>query len=177
MEYFLTDKVPITRFRNEFKKAIADAFDQAFWLGYEAGGGDPENPDPDDQSWLGSAITGEFGYVDQLFEQVKAMKKEGLSVQEYEAFASERAEGYAKTLDNIYSQGQMRGNKNIMLTFGGPDGEESCTTCQRLKGARHSAKWWLARGLEIFRGNRNYECGNWQCQHYFYDDKGKVYTL
>jgi hypothetical protein len=176
IEYLFTEGARVTKFRNRYKKAVADYFEDAFRMGYTDGGGDANEMDPDDQEWLSAAITGEWGYVEDLFLQMKNIKNE-LTQEEMIEWAAARAEGYAKTLDGVYNQGKLRGLKGIMLTFGGDDGEESCATCQRLKGKRHSAQWWIKRGLTIFRGNRNYECGCWQCQHFFFDDKGRVYTL
>jgi hypothetical protein len=179
LEYLLTDGARITKFRNGFKRAIANAFDEAYAMGFSDGGSSyPEGADPEDIDWLAAAITGEFGFVEMLFQQLKEFKADPeTQTGDYQAEADRRAEGYAKTLDGVYNQGLMRARKNVMLTFGGEDGAESCATCQRLKGQRHSVKWWLGRGLSIFRGNRNYECGCWNCQHYFYDDHGKVYTI
>ena len=176
VEYFFTEGARVTRFRNRYKKAVADYFDQAFRMGYADAGGDPEAMEPDDQEWLSLAITGEWGYVEELFLDMKNLKKE-LDTAEMLDWAAARAEGYAKTLDGVYNQGKLRGLKGIMLTFTGDDGIENCRTCDRLKGKRHSAKWWVSRGLAIFRGNRNYECGNWNCRHFFMTDKGVPYTL
>ena len=117
--------------------------------------------------------------MDMLFQQLKELKAlakiDGYQI--LEGVAEQRAEGYARTLDGIYSEGKIRGAKNKMLTFGGDDGEESCKTCQKYKGQRHRASWWVKRDLIIYRGNMNYECGCWQCQHYFFDDSGNVYTF
>jgi hypothetical protein len=175
-DYFLTDGARITKYRNRFKKAIADYFDTAFRMGFADAGGDPENMEPSDQEWLAAAITGEWGYCEMLFDQMKQLKPEA-SQEELMQFAADRAEGYAKTLDGVYNQGKLRGLPGIMLTFSGDDGAESCSTCQRLKGKRHSARWWVKRGLTIFRGNRNFECGAWQCQHFYTDDQGRVFTI
>jgi uncharacterized cupin superfamily protein len=176
IEYLFTDKARVTKFRNRYKKAVTDYFDQAFRMGYTDSGGDPKEMDAGDQEWLSAAITGEWGFVDDLFVQMKDVKQE-FTNEEMIAWSAARAEGYAKTLDGVYNQGKLRGLKGIMLTFTGDDGAESCSTCQRLKGKRHSAKWWIKRGLTIFRGNRSFECGCWQCAHFFMTDKGEVYTL
>lgn len=179
MEYLMTDKARITRFRNGFKKAIANNFDDAFYIGYaDGGGGDRTEADADDNAWLAAKIQAEFGFIDMLFQNLKEFRSDPeTGPEDYQAEAEKRAENYAKTLDGVYNQGKTRGDKNKMLTFGGEDGDESCATCQKYKGKRHSAKWWMKRDLLIYRGNNNYECGCYQCQHYHYDDKGNVYTI
>jgi hypothetical protein len=176
VEFLLAKKARPTKYRNAFKRAIANYFEEAFSLGYMDSGGDTQEMEPEDRDWLASAITREWRFVEDLFDQMKILKEDA-STDELLDFAVARAEGYSKTLDGIYNQGKIRGTKGMMLTFTGMDGVENCSTCKRLKGKRHSARWWLRRGLSIFRGNRNYECGCWQCQHFFMDDQGRAYTI
>lgn len=177
-EYLYTDKARITGFKGQIKREMIESFTLAFDQGYADGGGDPQEKERDDDAWLTAKMNAEIGYIDQLFQQLKELKdeaKEDPTVLDGEA--QRRAEGYARTLDGVYSEGKVRGGKNVMLTFGGEDGDENCNTCKKLKGKRHRAKWWVKRGLTIFRGNQNYECGCWQCWHFLFDDTGKVWTL
>lgn len=174
LDYLRQDNVPVTKFRNVMKRAIADNFIAAGELGYTDGGG--ELPEPEDfMSWIGARQEEEFGYTNSLYSNLKGLKKE----EDFDPFAeaSTRAEGYAKTLDGIYNEAKIRGAKNKMLTFGGTDGEHTCSTCQRLQGARHRASWWINHDLVPGPVNKNYECGGFRCQHYLYDDDGKLFTI
>lgn len=177
-EYLYSENVKVTRFKSQFKRAISESFYPAFDQGYVDGGS--ELPiEPDDTDYVNSRVDGEYGFVDTLFQQLRDLKKqvaeEGTGI--LQGVAESRAEGYARTLDGIYSQGKVRGGKNKMLTFGGTDGKESCKTCQKLKSQRHKASWWKNHGLILYRGNDRYECGVYECQHYLYDDEGHVYTF
>ena len=177
-QYLYEDGVKVTTFRNAFKRAVQEGFYPAFEQGLTDGGSEPPAQE-DDLAWINAKAAAEWGFVDMLFQQLKELKAEA-KVEGYailEGVAEARAEGYARTLDGIYSEGKIRGAKNKMLTFFGDDGEESCKTCQKLKGQRHRASWWVKRDLVIYRGNSNYECGCWQCQHGFHDDQGNVYTF
>lgn len=168
----------ITRFRNAFKRAVLNAFFPAFEQGYQDGGS--ELPiEPDDSDWINAQQDAEFGYIDKLFQDLKALKKQSLveGIGILEGVADARAAGYAKGLDGIYNQGRVRGAKNRMLTFGGEDGQESCSTCQRMKGQRHKASWWVKHGLVPGRGNDAFECGGWNCRHFLFDDAGDVFTV
>ena len=177
-EYLYTDNVRITRFRNTFKKAILRAFYPAFEQGLVDGGGEAP-AQGEDLEWINSRVDQEFSFVDGLFMQLRDLKKqaeeEGRGI--LEGVADAKSEGYARTLDGVYNQGKVRGAGNKMLTFGGSDGAESCKTCQRLKTQRHRASWWKKHGLIIERGNDNYDCGCWQCEHFLFDDQGHVYTF
>lgn len=177
-EYLDTPKAKVTKFRNIFKRAIANAFDDAMVIGYADGGGGDfrEEGSQEDKSWLTAKIEAEFGYVTMLFQQLKDLRDEGQEA--YAGEAERRAAGYAKTLDGVYNEGRLRGAKNKMLTFGGDDGEESCRTCQKHKGQRHRASWWIKRGLVPGQpGNHNYECGGYNCRHYLFDDNGNLFTF
>ena len=177
-QYLYEDGVRITAFKSAFKRAVQEGFYPAFEQGLTDGGSEPPAVE-DDLDWINAKAAAEWGFVDMLFQQLKELKAlakvDGYQI--LEGVAEARAEGYARTLDGIYSEGKIRGAKNKMLTFGGDDGEESCKTCQKYKGQRHRASWWVKRDLIIYRGNANYECGCWQCQHYFFDDSGNVYTF
>ena len=177
-DYLYTANAKVTRFKNEIKKEMLSAFTEAFNEGYLDGGGDPDDKDAADDEWLTAKMNAEIGYIDQMFAQLKELKTEAKEDPDVlKGVADKRADGYARGLDGIYSEGKIRGAKNMMLTFAGDDGEESCVTCQKMKGQRHRASWWTKRGLTIFRGNTNYECGCYNCQHFLHDDKGSVYTF
>lgn len=180
-EYLRTDKVRLDKFRNSMKRVMTQDFDRAYAQGFaDAGTGStyPNDAEPEDIDWLAGRIIGELANIDLLFYRLRDLKKEAAEEPGLlDGVAYDKAEGYARTLDGIYSEGKMRGGKNVMLTFVGNDGKENCATCRRLKGKRHKASWWTKRGLEIYRGNENYECGCWQCQHFLMTDKGEPWTF
>lgn len=160
------------RFENQVRRAITEDFPQAFYRGYaDAGGEDTEKAD---EAWLTARMATEFGFVGPVFDELEAWRE---SEDFTEQDVKDKAETWCVTLDGVYSEGKLRGNDNIMLTFDGEDGEESCKQCQKYKGARHSAKWWTARDLIRRNGNENFDCGRWEnCQHDLYDDEGELYT-
>lgn len=64
-----------------------------------------------------------------------------------------------------------------MLTFDGKDGVKSCSTCQRLKGQRHRASWWLFHNFVPEPGNEAFECGGWKCLHFLRTDDGQRFSV
>jgi hypothetical protein len=137
--------------------------------------------DDDVLSWLDARINTEWGFIGQLFEQARDLRKDP----ELDPFAwiSEKADGYTATLASIYNQGALYSKKDRMLTFAGHDGraDSICQsiggTCVQLKGQRHKASWWIAHDLVPYRGNPNYDCGAWECRHGLFDDDGNRFTL
>jgi hypothetical protein len=178
-EYLYTDNVRVTKFKSNFKKAIVGSFYPAFEQGLIDGGGEAP-AQGDDLEWINARVEREFAFVDELFQYLKDLKKqakeEGIKI--YEGVAGKRAENYARTLDGVYSTGKMRGAKNQMLTFGGEDGQESCPECQKMRGKRHRASWWIGHGLVPgIPGSVAYSCHGYNCKHFLYNSKGEVFTL
>ena len=173
-EYLNTDGVRVTRFQTQFKRAVVSNFWSAFEEGFQAGGGDLPIVD-EALAWMNSAVDREFGFItDNLFVRLRDEIKGSP-----DTFAGEiaaRAEGYARTLDGVRSQGYAMGSKNVTVCLGGNDGQESCDTCQKLKGKWMRLSSVIAQDLLIHPGNENYICMGYNCQHYWFDRKGKIYT-
>lgn len=165
---------------NRFKQAAVEALGGAFDLGYKDGGG-ALPVDPDALTWLNGRIEQEFGFIQQIYVQAKEIKKDPEA--DWFAWVTERADGYTRTIQDLYSMGKVYAAGNKMLTFDGEDGQPDniCQrnqgTCVKLKGKRHKAKWWISHGLVPYRGNPAYDCGAWECQHYLRDDQGNRVTL
>lgn len=70
-----------------------------------------------------------------------------------------------KSLMLMYDEGIASANGNAMMEFAGDDGDESCKTCQRLKGQRHRMKDWKRRRLRPQVDTENFKCGGWRCKH------------
>jgi hypothetical protein len=152
----------------DFKRAMRGAFQDAFDLGFIDGGGGLEEIPELDLAWLDGRKAEEAGYIDAVYVDARALKRD--KEFDYFTWATERADGYAQTVKLIYAEAKTRGAKNKMLTFAGDDGQESCTDCQRYKGQRHRASWWVSHNA--IPPNREFECGGYRCQHYLEDDNG-----
>jgi hypothetical protein len=168
--------------RNVFKKAMVEAFSDGFETGFmETSGGDTYEPEREDTDYLAVRMEQELAYIDSLFFSLKEIMS-GASIEEpvtdadIVSEADSRATMYARSLDGVYGQGKLRGKKNNMLTLDGPDGQESCKTCQQYKGKAHRAKWWTSHDLIPGPGNENYECNGYNCQHQLFDKDGNVWA-
>lgn len=175
---YLTGDGTIALPKGHIKKEMGTAFVDAFETGWLQGaGGDKYEPEPDDTAWLATRTDQELGYIDSMFVSMREMRQSAtdddpLTLSDIDSYAEDRASGYARTLDGVFAQGKLRGKKNIMLTFDGPDGKESCTTCKKYKSKSHRAKWWTSHELIPTPGNENFECGCYQCQHVLRDKDG-----
>ena len=169
----------VTRYRNQLRDAVETHFPAGFYRGYLDAGG--EETEKEDETWLNGEIDRQIDFVYAAFESLKAMREAGDVDAGAEAEA--RAVAWAGTLDGVYAEGKFRGDGNKMLTFllrkDAPAAEDPCTDCARYEGQRHSAKWWIARGLVARNGNENFECGRWadHCFHEFYTDEGVLWTF
>lgn len=162
----------ITTFKNSMKRAMVNAFLPAAEIGWEDGGG--ALPISDDlQEWLAAMQSAELGYIDVLFQTLKEARKDP-EIKKAE-IGQARAEGYCLTLDRIYNYAKVNAAANTMLTFEGDDGAESCSDCQKYKGKRHKASWWISHNA--VPPNRDFECKGYNCRHYLQDDNGTIWTL
>jgi hypothetical protein len=169
---YLTGSGNVTAYRSAMALAVSAAYIAAADVAYVEGGG--ELPlDSDTAAWARGQLDAQLGFIDQLFESLRDLRKEGDVNATAEALA--RANGYASSLDQLYSEAATRGAKNKMLTFVGSDGKESCKDCKRMKGQRHRASWWIEH--DMVPGSSAYECGGWQCEHYLETDDGERFTI
>ena len=170
---YLSGNRPVTSFSNKAREGMSTAFMDAAYLGYEETSGET-SLDEDTQKWLDSRIAQERDFIVGMFDRLKA-EWQGLDPAT-EAMA--RAEGYAKTLDGIYTEAKMRGSTNITLIFVGDDGAESCPDCKKMKGKKNKIQYILDNGLIPAPGNSNYECNGYNCQHFWADPKtGEEYKF
>jgi hypothetical protein len=169
---YLTSNQPVTSFRNAMKKGMVDAFVQAAELGYEDAGG--ELPmDSETLAWLGDAQSSELGNIDNLFSRLK-QEWDGLDPIN-EAFA--RADNYSKTLDAIYTQFKMWGDKNQMLEWVLGATEVHCDTCAELSGQKHKATWYLSHDYIPRKPGASMDCNGYNCDCSLIDKDGNEVTI
>lgn len=79
--------------------------------------------------------------------------------------AGKPAMWWTKSVAPFFDAGRLSADKNGMYEFAGDDGEESCVTCQRLKGQRHRMKDWTRKKLRPGVDTMNFDCGGFRCRH------------
>lgn len=159
-------------------RAMSDALSQAYVeaadVAYQDGGADLPL-DPDTAAWARAQLESQFGFVDALFETLKALRKEG----DFDAAAegTRRAENYASALDGYYNSIVLRAAPNKMLTWVLGNTEKHCKDCSKLNGQRHRASWYSARGYFPRMPGSATECGGWRCDCSLQDDDGNEVTI
>jgi hypothetical protein len=177
VEEYLLSSSAVTSYKSRLKRAMVEAFGKVGDIAWEDGGNDlPLDSDAD--AWLTSRLSAEIGFIDNTFESLRLLRKEESeeTIRDaaiHQAFA--RADGYANTLDGIYSTIKAMSAGNKMLNFMGEDGDESCVDCKRYKGKRHKASWWVAH--DAIPPNRNFECHGYRCRHVLVTDSGELFTI
>lgn len=140
---------------------------QAYRDGLIDGGVTDEEFSPEDETEASNLISAQSEFVTNLGAKFFS---EGLTMAE---IATKPEMWVNKSLTPFYSAGVASANRNQMMEFVGDDGEESCETCQRLKGQRHRAKDWRRKGLWPGEDTDQYVCGGWQCFHKLVPVSGK----
>jgi len=173
---YLTGLYTEAQAKKQVQDESAAAFVVGFYAGFEAAGS--QRPSQRDRAWIVKRYAQELAYIDSLIENLKVKRELSLEELAYISLALYHASGYAKTILGVYNQGKLRGNGEVLLTLDGPDGLESCPTCQSLKLKTYPARWWIENELIPGPGTGyNYECHGDNCQHRLYDLTGRQYTL
>jgi hypothetical protein len=158
VEQYLTQDVSITALKNPMIRNVNSAYPAAGEMAWLDGGA--ELPlDEESNAYISAAQSAELGYIEQLANNLRMLKKAA----------------YSRSLDRLYTSVKVLAAGSKMLTFVGDDGKESCTDCRGYKGKRHKASWWVSHNA--VPPNRDFECGGWQCVHILVDDNGNVFTL
>jgi hypothetical protein len=79
-----------------------------------------------------------------------------------------------KSISPAYDAGRLSADKNGLYEFVGDDGEESCTTCQRLKGQVHRMRDWTRKQLRPGADTKSFACGGWRCKHRLVKTTGRA---
>lgn len=139
--------------------------------GLNDGGVDTDTlDDPDDKTTFATLLAAQSPYVTNITNEI--YNSDG----GFKGSPTFRASLWvAKTLEPFYYAGLQSADKNGMYKFVGEDGDESCKTCQKLKGQVHRLKDWTRKELVPRVNTDNYECGGWQCQHYLEKTDEKAY--
>lgn len=129
----------------------------AYQDGLEAGGVTDGVLDDDDEAEFMTMLAAQNAYVADF-------AKSAADLTDAEA-AIKPAMWFNKSISPFFDVGRNSADKNGVYEFAGDDGEESCITCQRLKGQRHRMKDWTRKQLRPGVDTTNYVCGGWNCQH------------
>lgn len=163
----------VTGPRNQFKRAMVEAFGSTFDLAWTDAGGEMP-PEPEALSWLNARVEEEFANIESLFDDAKELRK----VEDFDffAYATARADGYTRTLSSIYTQGAALVKDNVMVTWHLGATEKHCKTCAKLDGQRHKIKWFIDRGYIPKQPGASMDCGGYNCDCTLTDDKGNEFT-
>jgi len=173
---YLLGNQTTAEFKNFMNSAIRRAFQDAADIAWMDG--KALLPlETETQNYLLARMQEDYSFTVSLGQRLRMIRQEGMV--DYWGEARARADGYTRTLDNIYSSIKLLALPNVMLTFAGMSGkppEFPCKDCKRLIGKRHRAKWWVAHD-KIPGSHTGFECGGWKCRHVLIDDGGQLYAL
>jgi hypothetical protein len=130
-----TGTINHNRFTTLMRHIIERHGRQAYIDGLVDGGLIGGGADDDDQQAIAQMIKAQSAYVSAFAATL--FKGDGISDS---AATHKSLLWWNKSIKPFYDAGLMSANENEMLEFAGDDGEESCSTCHRLKGQRHRAK-------------------------------------
>ena len=154
--------------------AVAKAYIEAADVAYQEAGA--ELPlDEDTAAWVRGQIDAQFGFIDQLFEDLKQVRKDG----DFDAgaIANARAEGYASGLDGFFNEVMLRGSSNKVAYWRLGATEKHCKSCASLDGQGHRISWYIERDYIPRKSGCALDCGGWECDCRLEDKRGNEITL
>ncbi|MBA2702706.1 MAG: hypothetical protein H0U60_02525 [Blastocatellia bacterium] len=158
---------------NAAKRMVVEKLWEAGQRGFRDGAEDASAElSSEDSRYLVQRQNDELDFIDNLWDDLAERRK-----QDPVTFPQDRIDQYTNSLDDVYNALKLRGAANITLEFFGNDGIQSCSTCARLQGKRHPAKWWIENDMIPGAANPNYKCGGFRCQHALRTPSGKRFTL
>ena len=164
----------VTAPRNDFKRAMVEAFGAAFELGWTDGGA--ELPfEGEALQWYNNRVTEETGNIDGAFQDARELRKD--STFDALAWASARADGYTSTVMSVYNAAVMFAKGSRMLTWHLGNTEKHCETCKRLDGKQHPAYWYIDNNYIPRQPGAGMDCAGYNCDCSLTDRSGNEVTL
>jgi hypothetical protein len=171
---FLSGTGYAATYRDRMAAAVSQAYVETADAAYIDGGGDLPM-DEDTAAWAREKLAAQLGFIDDLFEQLKEIRKEG----DFDAdlTAAAKADSYASALDGFYNEGSLRGSKNQVVEWILGSTEKHCKDCAKLDGQRHKISWFLDRDYIPRKNGAAMECGGWNCDCRIVDRSGNEITI
>jgi hypothetical protein len=157
IDYF--EGASITTSRNAMKRAMIQAFGDAFDAGWIEGGGTLPI-DEDAMSWLEDRLNQEAMNIDGLFLQAKELRKLGEEF-DYFTWLTARADMYTQSAASVHNAARLLANN----------------TCQKLNGQRHRASWYIERNYIPGKPGASMDCGGFRCRCFLTDKDGNRVTI
>lgn len=146
----------------ELRDLVETAVSDAFYAGLAEGGISVRDAGEDEAQRADDLALDQLEHVEGFADAIADACGDRDAVSAVNA----RVELWGRSVQAAGEAGINMALENEMVEFGGEDGDESCATCQSLKGQRHRRKWWEQNGLVPGQpGNENFECGGYKCQH------------
>jgi hypothetical protein len=159
---------------NRMIAAVSKAYIETADAGYQEAGA--ELPlDADTAAWARAQLDAQFGFIDELFESLKQIRKDG----DFDAgaIAAARADSYSSALDGFYNEALLRGNKNVSAVWRLGATEKHCKTCASLDGQSHRISWYIERDYIPRKSGCALDCGGWNCDCRLETKNGEEITL
>ena len=167
--------------QNAFERSMVLALSQymreSYIAGFKYGGGNEEDLDDADESFIKSSIRTQLPYIPDFAAAVFA----AVADEDAQEVIAARISMWTSNVRSMGDSGQASVNKNQVMEFKRrPDlrnAKETCRTrgatqgCAEMLGRRMRWKDIMARGLQVYAGNPAYACKGWRCVHGWYPVK------
>lgn len=145
---------------------------RAYMEGMKEGGiDDPEGElDDEDREIIDTWIDGQKGYTGEYGQACQDARGDDNAIDA----VLERVSIWEKALESLKGHGVISAKENTVGYFRLGSTKEHCDTCRGLNGTKKRMKEWRKSGLLPQQpGNKNFECGCWECLCHIDDSRGR----
>jgi len=147
------------------RKIVRDGIGDAYVAGLAECGVAFDDMDADDALAIVELTNEQLSHVADFCKAIREARGDKSA----ERAIMERVELWTASVEAAGEAGKASGCGDELMRFEldptRADSKESCATCRRLLGKTMRRSEIVKRGLLIAPGNRNYECGCWNCPH------------
>jgi hypothetical protein len=154
----LSDEANSRMFSSGLRAMISRYIDRMFVDGLTDGGVDSTEMDDEDRRTVARLKAEQSAYVTGL---LTAIYRDGKVTADEAEVKPEL--WFNKSLMPAFNAGLESAAANVLMEFGGDDGDESCPDCQTLKGQIHRYKAW--KGRNLVPPTDATQCKGFRCNH------------
>lgn len=150
---------------SDVRRVVKDGIGDAYIEGLAEGGITADEMSDDDAMMIIELTEQQAPYITDFVRAVRDAKGDKAAQRD---ILDNRIALWTTAIEAAGTAGLNSAKANEMVIFDGDDGEESCKTCQRLKGQRHRRNWFESKGLvpRDPRFRNNFECHGYNCRHF-----------
>ncbi|MGB8644031.1 MAG: hypothetical protein WCF84_02250 [Anaerolineae bacterium] len=146
----------------QMRELVNGALERAYLSELEAAGVGPNELTAEDAANIAELQKRQADFIANFARDVRAARDDPAA---QDQIRNQRLALWESTIEAARQVALARVRAEELVVFGGHDGNESCTDCQKFKDEPHPRQWFVERNLLPGVPGSGLECGGWNCEH------------